>query len=55
LFRDRRGEPSTRFDYCSGQEHEHKLGVWYANQKQRRNKLTQQQRTALAELGVEWA
>ncbi len=38
-----------------GQEHEHKLGVWYANQKQRRNSLTQQQRAALAELGVEWA
>lgn len=27
-----------------GQEHEHKLGVWYSNQKQRRDKLTQDQR-----------
>lgn len=38
-----------------GQEHEHKLGVWYANQKQRRDKLTEPQRAVLAELGVEWA
>ncbi|WP_457493372.1 helicase associated domain-containing protein [Streptomyces sp. P5_D11] len=39
----------------NGQEHELKLGVWYANQKQRRHKLTEPQRTALAELGIEWA
>ncbi|MFK0050432.1 Helicase associated domain protein [Streptomyces sp. NPDC090741] len=32
-----------------------KLGVWTTNTKTRRNKLTQDQRTALAELGVEWA
>lgn len=38
-----------------GQEHELALGVWFANQKQRRDKLTQPQRTALAELGIEWA
>ncbi|MET8439220.1 Helicase associated domain protein [Streptomyces sp900116325] len=38
-----------------GQEHEHKLGVWYANQKQRRDKLTQEQRATLTELGIEWA
>ncbi|MGY5014900.1 Helicase associated domain protein [Streptomyces sp. 900105755] len=38
-----------------GQKHEHKLGVWYANQKQRRDKLTEPQRAVLAELGVEWA
>jgi hypothetical protein len=31
-----------------------KLGVWIANAKTRRNKLTQQQE-ALRELGVEWA
>ncbi|WP_406340643.1 helicase associated domain-containing protein [Streptomyces sp. NBC_01578] len=37
------------------QEHELKLGVWYANQKQRRDKLTEPQRAALTELGVEWA
>ncbi|MGY4920752.1 Helicase associated domain protein [Streptomyces sp. 900116325] len=39
----------------NGQEHELKLGIWYANQKQRRHTLTQAQRAALAELGVEWA
>ncbi|MFC9627101.1 Helicase associated domain protein [Streptomyces sp. NPDC056930] len=38
-----------------GQEHELALGIWYANQKQRRNKLTAEQRDALTELGVEWA
>ncbi|MEO3768666.1 Helicase associated domain protein [Streptomyces sp. B8F3] len=38
-----------------GQKHEHKLGVWYANQKQRRDKLAEPQRAVLAELGVEWA
>jgi superfamily II DNA or RNA helicase len=37
------------------QEHKHKLGIWYANQKQRRDKLTPEQRAALRELGVEWA
>ncbi|WP_459740104.1 helicase associated domain-containing protein [Streptomyces sp. E-15] len=38
-----------------GQEHHHKLGVWISNTKSRRDKLTHDQRTALAELGVEWA
>jgi len=38
-----------------GQEHELALGVWHANQKQRRDKLTDPQRAALAELGIEWA
>ena len=38
-----------------GQEHELALGIWYANQKQRRDKLTETQRVALSELGVEWA
>ncbi|MGV9844809.1 Helicase associated domain protein [Streptomyces fungicidicus] len=37
-----------------GQEHEHRLGVWYANQRQRRDRLDAAQRAALAELGVEW-
>ncbi|MFE9927242.1 Helicase associated domain protein [Streptomyces sp. NPDC005774] len=32
-----------------------KLGVWVSNTKQRRDKLTQEQRAALRELGVEWA
>ncbi|MFS7880273.1 Helicase associated domain protein [Streptomyces asiaticus] len=34
---------------------ETKLGIWYSNTKARRDKLTQEQRAALAELGVEWA
>ncbi|MFF0170798.1 DEAD/DEAH box helicase [Streptomyces prasinus] len=32
-----------------------KLGVWVSNTKTRRNKLTDAQREALAELGIEWA
>ena len=32
-----------------------KLGVWISNTKTRRDKLAQEQRAALAELGVEWA
>ncbi|MFD3729695.1 Helicase associated domain protein, partial [Streptomyces sp. NPDC058671] len=37
------------------QEHDLALGIWYANQKQRRDKLTAEQLAALAELGVSWA
>ncbi|WP_373685552.1 helicase associated domain-containing protein, partial [Streptomyces lunaelactis] len=39
-----------------GQEEpvEHRLGVWVSNTKSRRDKLTQPQRDALAQLGVEW-
>ncbi|TJZ93655.1 hypothetical protein FCI23_54235 [Actinacidiphila oryziradicis] len=32
-----------------------KLGVWVSNTKARRDKLTGEQRAALAELGIEWA
>ncbi|MFF5721277.1 Helicase associated domain protein [Streptomyces buecherae] len=32
-----------------------KLGVWISNTKSRRDKLTTEQRAALAELGVKWA
>ncbi|WP_406502368.1 helicase associated domain-containing protein [Streptomyces sp. NBC_01602] len=32
-----------------------KLGVWVSNTRARRDKLTADQRNALAELGVEWA
>ncbi|MCK8438528.1 helicase [Streptomyces sp. D2-8] len=32
-----------------------KLGVWVSNTKSRRDKLAQDQLTALRELGVEWA
>ncbi|GGY13121.1 helicase [Streptomyces minutiscleroticus] len=38
-----------------GQEHQHKLGVWVSNTKARRDKLTAEQRAALAGLGMEWA
>ncbi|WP_405606871.1 Helicase associated domain protein [Streptomyces sp. NBC_01508] len=41
---DGQGEPMTV-----------KLGVWISNTKTRRDKLTQEQRAALAELGVDWA
>ncbi|EFE72281.1 LOW QUALITY PROTEIN: conserved hypothetical protein, partial [Streptomyces viridosporus ATCC 14672] len=34
---------------------ETKLGIWYSNTKARRDKLTHEQRDALAELGIEWA
>uniref|UniRef100_UPI000FCC1C90 helicase associated domain-containing protein n=1 Tax=Actinacidiphila soli TaxID=2487275 RepID=UPI000FCC1C90 len=37
------------------QEHEVKLGIWVSNTKSRRDKLTETQRTALAQLGIEWA
>ncbi|MFB6578538.1 helicase associated domain-containing protein [Streptomyces sp. NPDC056402] len=33
----------------------HRVGVWLANQRQRRDRLDQAQRAALADLGVEWA
>ncbi|MGA5102006.1 helicase associated domain-containing protein [Streptomyces lavendulocolor] len=33
---------------------ETKLGIWYSNIKQRRDKLDQQQLDALRHLGVEW-
>ncbi|MEW2546841.1 Helicase associated domain protein [Streptomyces sp. NPDC047002] len=39
----------------NGQEHQHKLGVWTSNTKSRRDKLTHDQRAALAALGVKWA
>lgn len=32
-----------------------RVGVWLANQRQRRDRLDQAQRAALAELGVDWA
>jgi hypothetical protein len=40
-----------------GQEQpvEHRLGVWISNTKSRRDKLTEPQRAALAELGIDWA
>ncbi|MEU7298583.1 helicase associated domain-containing protein, partial [Streptomyces exfoliatus] len=38
-----------------GQEHDLALGIWYSNQKQRRDKLTHEQLNALRDLGIEWA
>ncbi|MEV7616571.1 helicase associated domain-containing protein [Streptomyces sp. NPDC089799] len=34
---------------------EQRVGIWYANQKQRRHRLDPHQLEALAELGVDWA
>ncbi|MEU2120094.1 Helicase associated domain protein [Streptomyces sp. NPDC016459] len=56
----REGEPTVKRThrekiFIDGQEHDLALGIWYANQKQRRDKLTQEQLNALAELGIEWA
>ncbi|MEU7183584.1 MULTISPECIES: helicase associated domain-containing protein [Streptomyces] len=57
--REGAGKPLSRghieLVVIDGQKHEPKLGTWYANQTQRRDKLTPEQRTALTELGVEWA
>ncbi|WP_030694536.1 DEAD/DEAH box helicase [Streptomyces globisporus] len=38
-----------------GQDHDLALGIWYSNQKQRRDKLNAEQLDALAELGIDWA
>ncbi|MFE5796356.1 Helicase associated domain protein [Streptomyces sp. NPDC056503] len=38
-----------------GEEHRHRLGVWYANTRQRRAALTAAQRETLSALGVAWA
>ncbi|MFD9425641.1 helicase associated domain-containing protein [Streptomyces sp. NPDC060054] len=48
----RKHEESVDID---GQEHVVKLGVFISNTKSRRDRLTPEQRQALAELGVEWA
>ncbi|MFD3610869.1 helicase associated domain-containing protein [Streptomyces atroolivaceus] len=32
-----------------------KLGVWVSNTRARRDKLSAEQRSALAEVGMEWA
>ncbi|WSI35862.1 helicase associated domain-containing protein [Streptomyces sp. NBC_01341] len=37
------------------QEHDLALGIWYSNQKQRRDKLTAEQLDALRKLDVRWA
>lgn len=56
----RKGAAVVRRPHCEtividGEEHELALGIWVANQKQRRDKLTEAQRDALSELGVDWA
>ncbi|GAA1119154.1 hypothetical protein GCM10009577_47450 [Streptomyces javensis] len=38
-----------------GQGQEHRLGIWYSNLRSRRDKLTEPQRAALTQLGVNWA
>lgn len=49
------GRSHTERIVIEDQEHDVKLGIWISNTKSRRDKLTPEQRTALAELGVEWA
>jgi hypothetical protein len=49
------GRSHTERIVIDDQEHELKLGVWYSNTKSRRDKLTEPQRTALTELGIDWA
>ncbi|MFF5789734.1 helicase associated domain-containing protein [Streptomyces sp. NPDC012693] len=56
----REGEPTVKRTHrekivIDDQEHDLALGIWYSNQKQRRDKLTREQLDALLELGVEWA
>ncbi|MFF6873701.1 Helicase associated domain protein [Streptomyces sp. NPDC012450] len=56
----REGETSVKRGHrevivIDDQEHDLALGVWYSNQKQRRDKLSAEQLAALAELGVSWA
>uniref|UniRef100_UPI000FCB091F helicase associated domain-containing protein n=1 Tax=Actinacidiphila soli TaxID=2487275 RepID=UPI000FCB091F len=49
------GRSHTEQVVIDDQEHAVKLGVWVSNTKSRRDRLTEPQRTALAELGIEWA
>ncbi|WP_406503263.1 helicase associated domain-containing protein [Streptomyces sp. NBC_00212] len=38
-----------------GQDHDVRPGVWVSNQKNRRDKLNEQQLAQLAALGLDWA
>uniref|UniRef100_UPI00300B7EB4 helicase associated domain-containing protein n=1 Tax=Streptomyces sp. CA2R101 TaxID=3120152 RepID=UPI00300B7EB4 len=49
------GQPPRKAVVALPDGAETKVGVWYANQKQRRDKLTEEQLKALRELGIEWA
>jgi len=49
------GRSHTEQIVIADQEHNVKLGIWVSNTKSRRDKLTEPQRAALAELGVDWA
>lgn len=49
------GRSHTERIVIADQEHHVKLGIWVSNTKSRRDKLTEPQRAALAELGVDWA
>ena len=56
----REGEPTVKRTHrekivIDGQEHDPALGIWYSNQKQRRDRLTQGQLGALRGLGFHWA
>lgn len=49
------GQPPRKAVVALPDGTETKVGVWYANQKQRRDKLTEEQLEALRKLGVQWA
>ncbi|SEB66084.1 Helicase associated domain-containing protein [Streptomyces sp. 2133.1] len=49
------GQPPHKAVVALPEGTETKVGVWYANQKQRRYKLTEEQLEALRALGVQWA
>ncbi|MFI2189053.1 Helicase associated domain protein [Streptomyces sioyaensis] len=49
------GQPPRKAVVALPDGTETKVGVWYANQKQRRDKLTEEQLGALRALGVQWA
>ncbi|SDQ61647.1 Helicase associated domain-containing protein [Streptomyces sp. KS_16] len=49
------GQPPRKAVVALPDGTETKVGIWYANQKQRRDKLTEEQLEALRALGVQWA
>ncbi|MFJ3128036.1 Helicase associated domain protein [Streptomyces sp. NPDC086993] len=57
---DREGDASVKRTHrekvvIDGQEYDLALGIWYSNQKQRRDKLTAEQLDALRKLDIDWA
>lgn len=50
-----RGHTEVLVEADSGTEVAVRLGVWVSNQKSRRDRLSEQQLSCLAEIGVDWA